>query len=73
MGTIPDCPHCHSHDVHRLNAAVTGVSGYRCGACAKIFYVASPHVAKRIEDARADRRDRPDDEQRVRGAVPKKK
>jgi transposase-like protein len=71
MGTTPDCPYCHSQDVHRLNAAVTGVSGYRCGACAKIFYVASPYVAKRIEDARADQ-EKPEDEQSLRRAVPKK-
>lgn len=71
MGTTPDCPYCHSHDVHRLNAAVTGVTGYRCGACAKIFYVASAQVTKRIEEARA-RRNTSDDEQPLRRAVPEK-
>src|SRR5438874_1968648 len=71
MSTIPDCPYCHSPGVHRLNAAVTGVAGYRCDACEKIFYVASAHVAKRIEDARP-RPDAPEDEQPLRGTVRKK-
>jgi transposase-like protein len=70
MGTMPDCPYCHSHDVRRLNAAVTGVSGYRCGACAKIFYFATPQITKQIEEARA-RRD-PPDEQPLRRTVPRK-
>jgi transposase-like protein len=71
MSTVPDCPYCHSHDVHRLNAAVTGVSGYRCGACAKIFYVAAAHVTKRIEEARAGRVT-PDEEQPLRRTAPNK-
>jgi transposase-like protein len=71
MSTTPDCPYCHSPDVHRLNTAVTGVAGYRCDACKKIFYKASAHVAKRIEEARP-RGDTPDDTQPLRRTVPKK-
>lgn len=51
MSASPDCPHCGSHDICRLNAAVTGVSGFRCQQCAKIFYVASADVTQRIHDA----------------------
>jgi transposase-like protein len=71
MGTTPVCPYCHSPDVHRLNTAVTGVTGYRCGACGKISYVASAQVTKRIEDARGPR-DAPEDQKPLRRAVPKK-
>jgi hypothetical protein len=46
-----DCRYCGSHDIRQLNAAVSGVSGFRCQACGKIFYVASADVSQRIHDA----------------------
>jgi transposase-like protein len=56
-----DCPHCGSHDIRRLTAAVSGVWGFRCQTCAKIFYVASADVTQRIRDAQTARnRSEPD-------------
>jgi transposase-like protein len=55
MALSPDCPHCRSHDVRALNAAVTGVSGFRCHDCTKVFYVAVTAVTQRIEEAQAKR------------------
>jgi transposase-like protein len=46
-----DCPFCGSDAISALTPAVTGVSGFRCQACARIFYVASVEVAERIHEA----------------------
>ena len=52
MSAPSDCPNCGSHDIRELKPAVSGVSGFRCHACARIFYVASEDVKQRIHDAR---------------------
>ena len=45
------CLFCGSDAISALNPAVNGVSGFRCQACGRIFYVASVEVAKRIHEA----------------------
>jgi transposase-like protein len=72
MSATPDCPHCQSHDVRRLNAAVTGVSGFRCHECAEIFYVASSTVMKRIQQAQANRETGESEKPRRRAAHARK-
>jgi transposase-like protein len=53
-----DCRYCGSHDVRLLNPAVSGVSGFRCEACGKMFYEASVDVSQRIHEAQT-KHDRP--------------
>jgi transposase-like protein len=67
MSAKPDCPYCQSHDVRPLNAAVAGVSGFRCHECAALFYVASGNVMKRIQKAQENRET--DDSERPRRRV----
>lgn len=65
MSESPDCPYCGSHDIRELSAAVSGVSGFRCQACAKIFYVASADVLRRIQEAQTKHAPSDGDEPRV--------
>jgi transposase-like protein len=70
MSAPSDCPNCGSHDIRELKAAVIGVSGFRCHACAKIFYVASEDVKQRIHDAQTkhDLRDAAKPKRRTAGS-----
>jgi transposase-like protein len=59
---LPNCAHCHSFDVRPLITAVTGVAGYRCHDCGRVFFVASLDVAQRIQEAQARRQQHTHDE-----------
>ena len=56
MAAVPGCPHCESQQVNRLPVIFTGITGYRCGHCGKVFYEAAGDAARRLAAARATHR-----------------
>jgi transposase-like protein len=64
-----DCPFCGSDAISALNPAVNGVSGFRCQACARIFYEASVEVTERIHEAQTKRDSPEPDKPLIRSAT----